>query len=360
MTKSFSLYLDFIRFTAAFMVFVDHLASYGFVTDAVAYFIPQLGREAVIIFFILSGYVIAFTTDTRNPDAKSYFIARASRILSVALPLLLIAFALTFVLSHILLIDVPGDYQLNKIYIYLPLHLGFFGEFWNISLVPPLLVTYWSLHYEVWYYILFGVFIFTPTKFRYISLFLVICLMGHKIFLLLPIWLSGVLLYKVTNSKRKSTQNIFIYKLGFVFSIVMLLVFKLVDVDLIMRSLGNEIWPFEELSLGSGDRYLSDYIVTLIVFMNFYCAYYLNFQLPQASSIKKLASYTFTLYLLHSITLTTWLLIFPTPTNLIINFICVFLFTILSVYILGNLTEHKKHIYANFFKRLLKSNPREN
>ena len=54
MNKAFSTYLDATRFLAAIFVVVTHLVQLGFINGTIAYYIPDLGRESVMIFFVLS------------------------------------------------------------------------------------------------------------------------------------------------------------------------------------------------------------------------------------------------------------------------------------------------------------------
>ena len=71
MTQRFSLYLDFLRFSAAMIVFLSHFA-YPRFTDGTYSFIRDLnlGSDAVVFFFVLSGLVIAYTADTKDKTLK--------------------------------------------------------------------------------------------------------------------------------------------------------------------------------------------------------------------------------------------------------------------------------------------------
>jgi peptidoglycan/LPS O-acetylase OafA/YrhL len=48
----------------------------------------------VDVFFVLSGFVIAFVTTERESDGRSFAIARLARVYSVALPALVVTFVL--------------------------------------------------------------------------------------------------------------------------------------------------------------------------------------------------------------------------------------------------------------------------
>ena len=63
MTKALSLYLDALRFGAAFTVFLSH---YGKFNGGLFWQIQPYGVTAVIVFFVLSGFVIAWVTEARN------------------------------------------------------------------------------------------------------------------------------------------------------------------------------------------------------------------------------------------------------------------------------------------------------
>ncbi|UUZ51422.1 hypothetical protein LP420_19440 [Massilia sp. B-10] len=85
---------------------------------------------------------------------------------------------------------INSGYQLLKPWIYLPLHTLFMGELWTLTETPPWLVPYWSLGFEVWYYVLFGVMVYARGLRRVLLGGLVLLIMGPKLWLLLPVWLA--------------------------------------------------------------------------------------------------------------------------------------------------------------------------
>src|SRR5258705_180650 len=95
MNRETSLYLDVFRFSAAIIVFLGHMVGARFTWGLFWQIAPFMG-DAVTVFFVLSGFVIGFTTDERETTLRSYVIARAARMYSVAIPALLITFALDF------------------------------------------------------------------------------------------------------------------------------------------------------------------------------------------------------------------------------------------------------------------------
>jgi peptidoglycan/LPS O-acetylase OafA/YrhL len=178
---------------AAFTVFLAHAAQY-WKPDAVGP-MQVVAHHAVIVFFVLSGYVIAFTVTGKCNHARDYAIARLSRLYSVVVPALVLTAVLWVVGSWI---D-PGFYHeylrrgLWLRYLATGLHLN---ELWFMELNPLTNSPFWSLGYEAWYYVIFGVAWFVrPWKIRVIVLILCALVVGPKVLLLMPAWLIGVAIF---------------------------------------------------------------------------------------------------------------------------------------------------------------------
>lgn len=94
MSRGFSVYLDAVRFAAAFVVLISHLA-YPRFTRGDLQFIRHwdLGRDAVIIFFVLSGVVIAYAAE-RDGTLGTFVFNRVTRLYSVMAPALLLTIVL--------------------------------------------------------------------------------------------------------------------------------------------------------------------------------------------------------------------------------------------------------------------------
>jgi peptidoglycan/LPS O-acetylase OafA/YrhL len=193
MTSALSLYLDALRFAAAFTVFLSH---YGAARISGGFFwrFGDYGHTAVLVFFVLSGFVIASVTDTRERRLEDYALSRAARLYSVMIP----AFILTA------LLDCLGDAVDPTLYgpewnptiahpsLGYALSAVFLGESWTLAVLPGFNVPFWSLNYEAWYYILFGAATFLRGWFRAAALVSAALLAGPKILLLFPLWLMGV------------------------------------------------------------------------------------------------------------------------------------------------------------------------
>jgi peptidoglycan/LPS O-acetylase OafA/YrhL len=202
LNRSTSLYLDIVRPIAAFVVLLSH-ASMESLSGGQMHFMGSMGVQAVDVFFVLSGFVIAHVSATREQDAGSYAISRVARIYSVAIPALI----LTAVLDTIGIAEDISIYQDS----YQALSVGalirsvlFLGEQWNNHRFLGSNGPYWSLGFEVWYYLAFGIFLFAPRRWRWWAVFGVLVFIGPKVALLFPAWLMGVLAYRVIAAQRLS------------------------------------------------------------------------------------------------------------------------------------------------------------
>jgi peptidoglycan/LPS O-acetylase OafA/YrhL len=191
MRKSTSVFLDLLRVLAALTVFGAHVIQ---ILYANSLWVPS--HAMVIVFFVLSGYVIAFSSlGKAGLTARKYTIARLSRLYSVVIPALLLTLVLLLIgmaINPAYYRAVLTDYEAARFVI-----TGLFLQsVWWRNLVPPDNGPFWSLGYEFWYYVIFGVVLFARTWQGKIGLTLLCCLIvGENVLLLFPIWLLGVALF---------------------------------------------------------------------------------------------------------------------------------------------------------------------
>lgn len=194
-TPAMSILLDAVRAAAALLVLGGHAVQTKLYIGAYP-FDPMTQHYAVIVFFVLSGLVIAHSVQSREYSLRNYAIARVSRIVPVAW------FALGFAVVVFLTIGAFGKspgFELGQFNHLDPrtflLPLLFLSEtgagggpVWN----PP----YWSLVYEVWFYAIFCAAVFLTGRIRWLTVVLVCLIAGWRILLMMPIWLMGVALEK--------------------------------------------------------------------------------------------------------------------------------------------------------------------
>jgi peptidoglycan/LPS O-acetylase OafA/YrhL len=191
MKASTSTLLDVLRITSAFIVFVSHCAQHW--SDRVSGVIQPFAHHAVVVFFVLSGYVIAFATLGRGQTGViDYAVARISRLYSVVIP----ALVLTGVLQIVGTIAAPEVYEgasRGADSLRYVMSLFFMQSVWFFSAAPATNGPLWSLSYEAWYYLAFGVVIFSKGRFWKIVMLGLVCLIaGPNIILLAPVWLGGL------------------------------------------------------------------------------------------------------------------------------------------------------------------------
>ena len=140
----------------------------------------------------------------RGRTAGEYAASRLARIYSVAVP----ALALTYVLDTIGRAMRPELYHGfccdqggPAIWQFLR-NLVFGGNVWFASVSPGSDIPYWSLGYEAWYYLAFGLFTFLPVNLRWIGAAAAMVAAGPGIAVLLPLWLLGVWCQKKTAPRR--------------------------------------------------------------------------------------------------------------------------------------------------------------
>lgn len=341
MNRSFSIYLDLVRFGAAVLVYLWHSNMRLLVTDILP--VSNYGHSAVIVFFVLSGFVIAYVTDTKEKTWVAYGASRLSRVYSVVVP--------TLVLT--LLLDTAGrqlypalyDYPYDR-FILRVLGCGLMlNESWWVSITYFSNVPYWSIAFEFWYYVIFALVMFLPRGWRVLAVLVACAFVGPKIVLLLPVWWAGVLLYRWRWLQTWSN--------GLSWLLVLLSTAGIVG----MHAAGVYDWAaaFTRDMLGE-QRFieltfarfaLADYLLGLLVFIQFAAVRNVSEQLSALllrieRPVRWLAGYTFTLYLMHQPLFLFWgAVVRGDPSGHGFWWLITAL-TALSVVAVGAVTEHRR------------------
>ncbi len=303
MNRATSLYLDLVRFGAALLVMLTHLA-YPRFSGGQLLPLRTYGNDAVMVFFVLSGYVITYTAVHRDGEFGEFVLNRCARLYSVALP----AIALTLVLDQIGRWLSPAlyhgfQYQDGEPVTRVLRALSFSNELWFQSWRLFSNGPYWSLGYEFWYYALFACAWYLRGAGRALALLAVTALIGPKILLLLPVWTLGVLAYRVNTRHTLSVRFGAALCLS---SIALYIAFRAGGLrDALLEwtygALGRH---FVEHTLHWSNEFLASYVIGLLVAMNFIgmhaCApaverVLVRFEIP----IRAWAGCTFSLYLCH-------------------------------------------------------------
>ena len=134
-----------------------------------------------MIFFVISGFVIAYTIDMRRSNGPlDFFVDRAVRIYSVAIPVLILCTILALVRPDLF----PGHPAILRPTFSFFANATFLSEAWYFDFTPYLDEPYWSLCYEVAYYLIFGIWSFARGWSRWLLLLVAVVIAGPKILIL--------------------------------------------------------------------------------------------------------------------------------------------------------------------------------
>jgi peptidoglycan/LPS O-acetylase OafA/YrhL len=188
---SFSTYLDLVRAVCAIAVVFHHYSKH--IAPAFPRGFPDVGQEAVMLFFVLSGFVIAHVARRSENDPVVFAAKRLARIYPVAI----IGVVLSYLLYALFSPLNPGLYAArvsgHPWWREVLLTLGFLNQtFWLPNAMPPTNGPFWSLTCEIWFYVLAAFMFFAPLRWSLVAIVLAVPMLGPKIMLLFPVWLVGV------------------------------------------------------------------------------------------------------------------------------------------------------------------------
>jgi peptidoglycan/LPS O-acetylase OafA/YrhL len=189
-----SLHLDAIRLLAAIVVLLSHWAYPRFTGgDYIVIRELNLGSDAVVVFFVLSGLVIAHAAETKDRTLGQFAFHRATRIYSVAIPVLILTQLFDLLGQRLDPVAYEGWWQSSaslgkQIFD----ALAFTSQSWLNNTRIGTNGPYWSLAYEVWYYVAFACLFYLRGAARFAWTTLACLIAGPKILLLAPIWWFGV------------------------------------------------------------------------------------------------------------------------------------------------------------------------
>ncbi len=343
MSRGFSLYLDLLRLLAALAVVFSHANMTQLV--ARSYLPNSFGHNAVVVFFLLSGYVIAYVTNTKENNWTHYWISRLARVYSVAIPAILLTVVCDRIGSWLNPAFYAGnitthDYALIRV----AASLAFANELWFVSIMPFSNSPYWSICYEMAYYFLYAIWCFSDSKWRNWYLLGAALLIGPKILLLAPVWLLGVMLYHHRDMRISAFMGWSLW-LGSILAIILFQWFDLTT--LIARHLEQTIGSRWFALLHFSKRFLGDYVLALLIAGNFVGFRAIADQFDwfwqiAGKAIRFIAGYTFSVYLFHLPLMFLMVALIDSDTQHAGFFWSVLALTLLASGLLGHFTETQK------------------
>jgi peptidoglycan/LPS O-acetylase OafA/YrhL len=236
LTTRASVHLDMIRGAAALAVLVGHVRGLFFAAYhelphknpilAAIYALTGLGRQAVIVFFVLSGFfIVSSILETQDRQQWSWRVYLVNRIVRLSL-VLAPALVLTWLVDKLGIAATPGTslYHTTLAYYFTatPASLGTLRNFLgNLFYLQGILVQpfgsngpLWSLSYEFWYYLLFPVALYVWLKrnrpgisaaFLLLAIFIA-WFIGETIALYFLLWLLGGLIARSFLQQKSSLR----------------------------------------------------------------------------------------------------------------------------------------------------------
>ena len=354
MKKEFSIYLDLVRFVAAFLVVLFHSNVRNISSEQIP--LSTHGHQAVMVFFVLSGYVISYIAAGRESSPIEYWSSRLSRFYSLAIPAVLLA----------PLLDLAGQALAPEFYVGKTTHdwwalrifssLLFTNEIWVLSIMSFSNVPYWSLCYEMWYYVLFAAATFAKGSTRHVLLVVTVLFVGPKIMLLAPIWGLGVVLHRWRRLYNlRAWQNWALF-LGSIPAYLLFHHYQLSELgsDWLRTLVGAE-WHKQ----ATFSRYfITDYLLALVIAANFvgFRGIAHHFATPLLTCerpIRWIASFTFSLYLLHQPLLQFFGALINGNPSKPWFYLEVLAATLASIVVISLLTEQKRSHLRNAIRRQL-------
>ncbi len=339
MSKSQSAYLDLLRIVAALTVLLSHVSrtnlSGGFLWQ-----VQAAGHDGVIVFFVLSGYVISYVADSRERHGADFAMSRLTRLYSVVLP----ALVLTYVADRVGMAYAPELYRAahhSDPLLRIASAGLFLSQSWHFDIELFSNTAYWSLPFEFWYYVLFGVFVFMPGKMRYAALAVAAAIAGPKILLLLPVWLLGVASYRARTLPLSQTAAWLLFVLSAAATVAMI---------------------FADMSGFSHPHYAGwaddaspiDYALGVLVAANLFAASRLALPLARmARAIRYVAGMTFSLYLFHLPLLYLFASCLALPDNPYVRGPILAAMALVACEVLSHLTERRNGDLKRMLSRRL-------
>jgi exopolysaccharide production protein ExoZ len=163
-------YLQYLRGIAALMVVYFH-ALVQLETMGIQSPLPKLGEPGVDLFFVLSGFLMWITTVNSKMTPLTFMRKRIIRVIPLYWSLTLCAAAVALVAPNVLKHTVLEGHHLLASLLFWPApNPAYLGDADTGMLLTPLLVPGWTLNYEAFFYVVFGLFMFAKPSARLLLL----------------------------------------------------------------------------------------------------------------------------------------------------------------------------------------------
>ena len=341
-----------MRVIAAFGVLLVHCNLPWFSNNMFLH--QELGHKLVMVFFVLSGFLIAYSAAGRSKSLKTYTVDRFSRLYSVVIPALIFTYAIDalgvfFNPEHYTLEIAPNNQPMRFL-----MNFMFIQQIWNFCTKPSSNGVFWSISYEFWYYFLFGIFFYLKGYKRILLLVIVGLFVGLKILLLAPVWILGVVCFYYSERIKMNS------KLGvvlFISSIILLIYVSFFYHSAFTQNVNLLGLP----PLYFSTFFLFDWCYGTLVAINILSlssikapdSFYEKIPAYISGSIRYLSSITFTLYMFHLPLLLFVSAIIPYNKADYAHVVPLIFLVLIVVAGIASFTEKRRGFYKNALESIL-------
>ena len=316
--KQFSSFMDFVRGGSAIVVLLVHVyfvfISPHYDRKAVAHIMELSGSYAVMIFFIISGFMITSSVlrnidvNAGRFDGRKYLLDRLVRLYPALLFSLLLTIGVFYLITGFRLhgsesFIIDGDFWLIRERVTLEWDRLFISSVYLQEIVPAwyapnLNGSLWSLGYEFWFYILAFTFVNGLINKRVVTgwllsaliIFSLILLNNNSFFTYLLIWCAGMfwaLLYHRRETWSRDVKP----------ALLILAVF----IVLLLITIGtkNDFSIFLRPKLTVIGRIAQSLISWLIMLLGLWISLMLDGRKLKLGSLPYSAKFSYTLYAIH-------------------------------------------------------------
>jgi peptidoglycan/LPS O-acetylase OafA/YrhL len=309
----------------------------------------------VIVFFVLSGFLITHSASRPGITFQQFMIARLGRLYSVLIPSLIFSIIVSFLIVYVGKVPVLAVENFDHLYQRFLLNISFLSQTGSLCATPPLNRPFWSVSYEFMYYLVLAGTLLIKKWYKWLFLIFVFLLMGIKVTLLLPAWLIGSMLY-YTTIKKYALPNWLMALLFLGSSFIILFAVINPDTFPLIKKLNDS--HFLGATLFFSWNYQADYLFALVVASNIYSFFSLaKWIYPKVADGKLFNKFyekvriagncTYTLYMFHVPLLIFFATFLPYNKNdRFQNFLLIMLVFVV-VYFVAGVTEWRINYWRN-------------
>lgn len=299
-SPSESNFLDLVRSCAALSVALHHFARPELSGNFLQGF--KFGHEGVVVFFVLSGYVISYVHGLRESSAGEFVARRAARLLSV-LPVAIVVSVCCDLFVRAVGAR-PGEFgsdlRSGEYFANSCLSLVFLNYSWGDKLFVGNNGVLWSVACEWWYYLGFAAVRFMKPATATAAIVLMACIVGPPVAVLAPVWILGCAAFSFSRMSLRFERHV--PAAAFALSAALIIAFLAFDLGgslHIKRILG--------IPLRTSENFLADWLLGCLVATNLASASLLcqNGAAPFARLFRSFgwtrhpAGISYTLYCIH-------------------------------------------------------------